>query len=215
MNYPIFSALVNQIETRLASRSVNVDQFRVWNEEKINATGLEIGMDLSDSSRTVRRVVVNLDWDKFREANLAKKLPGMDKHPLLKTGTYTSSKVSPYIDVETIWFFDEQVLYDRLESTVGNRRIEAASQWMESINKEISKILTEENLITRWHVDIEGDIHGRYVTDMSLISYMQYHLDQFKSLNNIHEYLEQNIQLIFQRTGKIIRIASRTIEKAA
>ncbi|MBP3192344.1 hypothetical protein [Natronogracilivirga saccharolytica] len=215
MNYPIFSSLVNQIETRLASRSVHVDQFRLWNEEKINATGLEIGMDLSDSSRTVKRVVVNLDWDKFREANLAKNLPGMEKHPLLKTDTFTKSNVSPYIDVETIWHIDEQVLYDRLDSAVGNRRIEAASQWMEFINKELSIVLNDGNLITRWHVDIEGDIHGRYVTDMSLISYMQYHLDQFSSLNDIHAYLEQNIQLIFQRTGKIIRIASRTVEKAA
>lgn len=215
MNYPIFSSLVNQIETHLASRSVHVDQFRLWNEEKINATGLEIGMDLSDSSRTVKRVVVNLDWDKFREANLAKDLPGMEKHPLLKTDTFTTSNVSPYIDVETIWHIDEQILYDRLDSTVGNRRIEAASQWMEFINKEISKVLNGGNLITRWHVNVEGDIHGRYVTDMSLISYMQYHLDQFSSLNDIHAYLEENIQLIFQRTGKIIRIASRTLEKAA
>lgn len=215
MNYPIFSAIVNQIETRLTRRAINIDQFRVWNEEKLNATGLEIGIDLSERSNHVKKLEINLDWDKFREAGLARQLPGMEKHPVLKNRTFTGKKLSPYIDVESIWYFDENVLYRKLDSAIGNRRMEAASQWMEYINKELKRILTEENLITRWHVEIEGDLKGRYVTDMSLISYMQYDLDEFTTLNDIHVYVEQNLQKILLRTDAIIKIASKTMELAA
>jgi len=215
MNYPIFSAIVNQMETRLSRRAINIDQFRVWNEDKINATGLEIGISLSNRSNHVQRLVINLDWDKFREASLARQLPGMEKHPLLKDATFNRNSVSPYLDVETIWYFDEQVLYRKLKSQVGNRRMEAAGHWMEYINAELKRVLTDENLITRWHVEIEGDINGRYVTDMSLISYLQYDLDSLPSLNDIHGHLEKNIQLILQRTDLIMKIASRTLEKAA
>ncbi len=215
MNYPIFSAIVNQMETRLARRAINIDQFRVWNEDKINATGLEIGVDLTNRSSHVNRLVINLDWDKFREASLAKQLPGMEKHPLVKDNTYHRDSISPYVDVETIWYFDEQALYGKLKSTIGNRRMEAASHWMEHINAELKRVFTEESLITRWHVEIEGDINGRYVTDMSLISYSQFHLDSFDSLNDIHEHLEKNIQLLLQRTDVIIKIAIHTLEKAA
>ncbi len=215
MNYPIFSAIVNQMETRLARRSINIDQFRVWNEDKINATGLEIGVDLTNRSNHVNRLVINLDWDKFREASLARQLPGMEKHPLLNDTTYYRESVSPYVDVEAIWYLDEQALYEKLKSTIGNRRMEAASHWMEHINAELKRVFTEENLITRWHVEIEGDFNGRYVTDMSLISYMQYHINSFKSLNDIHAHLEKNIQLLLQRTNVIMKIATRTLEKAA
>ncbi len=215
MNYPIFSAIVNQTETRLTRRAINIDQFRVWNEDKINATGLEIGVNLANKSNHVQRLVINLDWDKFREASLARQLPGMEKHPLLKDGVFNRKSVRPYLDVETIWYFDEQVLYRKLKSPVGNRRMEAASHWMEHINTELKRVLTEENLITRWHMEIEGDINGRYVTDMSLISYLQYELDSFRSLNDINAHLEKNIQFILQRTDVIMKIASRTMELAA
>ncbi len=215
MNYPIFSAIVNQMETRLSRRAINIDQFRVWNEDKINATGLEIGVSLGNRSNHVQRLVINLDWDKFREASLARQLPGMDKHPLSKDPVFNRHSVNPYLDVETIWYFDEQTLYRKLKSQVGNRRTEAASHWMEFINAELKRVLTDENLITRWHMEIEGDINGRYVTDMSLISYLQYDLDSFQSLNDIHAHLEKNIQLILQRTDVIMKIASRTMEKAA
>ncbi len=215
MNYPIFGAVVNQIEACLAGRSINVEPFRVWNEEKINAMGLEIGLDLSDQSNIVKKLLINLDWDKYREAGLAMQLPGMEKHPLLKNSFFAQKKLSPYIDVEAAWYFDENLLYNKLESPVGNRRMEAASHWMEFINKELKNLHADGNLITRWHMEIEGDHDGRYVTDMSLISYLQYHLDDFTSLNDVHVYMEENMVKLLQRTGTIICIALKTIEKAA
>ncbi|MDG5766545.1 hypothetical protein QA596_03625 [Balneolales bacterium ANBcel1] len=215
MNYPIFSLIVNQIENRFSERGINVEQFRVWNENKINATGLEIVMNLSTRSDHIRKMAVNLDWDKFREAGLAKQLPGMEKHPLLNDEAFSGKKLSPYIDVETVWHFNEEKLYSKLDSTVGNRRIEAASHWMEHINRELKKVLSEDNLITRWHVEIEGDLNGRFVTDMSLISYRQIHLEDFKSLNEVHRHVAQNLQNILLRTDEVLKIASRTLELAA
>ena len=215
MNYPIFNAIVNQLETRLSKRSIQVDQFRLWKEEKINATGLEIGMDLSSRSPLVERLIIHLDWDKFREAGLARQLPGLQKHPLLNDGFFSDKGLSPYIDAEIIWSFREEPLYEKLHSTVGNRRMEAAKQWMDVINREIKSAFAGEDLITRWHVDIEGDLNGRYVTNMSLISYMQYELDAFSTLNDIHLFMEQNMQRIVLKTDSIIKIASKTLEMAA
>ena len=215
MNYPIFSAIVNQLENRLSERGIEVDQFRSWNEEKINATGLEIGIDLTSRSNHINRAAINMDWDKFREAGLASQLPGMKKHPLLNSDAFSGKQLETYIDVETIWYFNEEVLYRKLDSSVGNRRIEAASHWMESINRELKHVFTEDNLITRWHVEVEGDINGRYVTGMSLISYRQFTLDQFYALDDIHRHVEHNIQNILIRTEDLLKIASKTVEIAA
>lgn len=215
MNYPIFNSIVNQIESRLTRRNIFIDHFRLWNEEKINATGLEISINLNRRSELVKKLVINLDWDKFREASLARQLSGMEKHPLLQTDAFSSKNITPHIDVETNWFFDEQVLYRKLDSQIGNRRIEAARHWMKFINQELRVIDTDENLMTRWHMEIEGDIEGRYVTNMSLISYLQYNLEMFTYLNDIHSHVEKNIQIILQRTSAVLKIASKTMEEAA
>lgn len=215
MNYPIFNSIVKQIESELNRRGTKVTNFRVWEEEAINASGLEFTIDLSKDTEQIREVSINLDWDKFREARLARQLKGMEKHPLARHPKISNANVIPTIDAEVIWHFNEKAILDSAPSFTGNYRIETASQWMDSINKEISVSLPSENMITRWHVEIEGDLKGKYLSDMSLISYLQYPLEDSGTLNNIHQFVAKKIQQLLVRTNKIIQIAESTLKQVA
>lgn len=215
MNYPIFNSIVKQIENEISSRSTRIINFRVWEEEAINAAGLEFSIDLSIDTNKIKNVSINLDWDKFREARLAKQLRGMEKHPLANLPKISNTKVIPTIDVEVIWHFNEKAILNNVNSFTGNQRIEIASQWMDNINKEITASLPTENMITRWHVEIEGDLKGKHLSNMSLISYLQYPLGESGSLNNIHQFVAEKIQQLLVRTNKIIHIAESTLGKVA
>lgn len=215
MNYPIFNSIVNFIETELQKKNIKIIQFKTWNEEIINATGLEITIDLEDVSPYLKKTVINLDWDKFRELNLAKTLSGLEKHPLLQSTDEIESVVKPNIDVEVMWYFNEDAVLDYVPSLIGNVRIEAASKWMEEINQNLHKLNLSDNLITRWHVEIEGDMKGKFLSDMCLISYLQYELGGQDNLNDIHEVVEKKIQELLMRTNRVIQIATNTLPAVA
>lgn len=215
MNYPIFNSIVNQIESVLENKNIKVSRFKRWNEEIINATGLEIEIDLSDVSGMVSKTLINMDWDRFREANLATSLEGMQKHPLHSLKLDLDTVVTPSIDVEVMWYFDQQAVLDYIDSPVGNRRIEAASKWMEDINKHSHKLNLSDNLVTRWHIEIGGDLQGKYLSSMCLISYLQYKLENEKTLNDIHELVGHKVQEILMRTNRVIQIAQKTLPGVA
>ncbi|MEX0773422.1 MAG: hypothetical protein WD038_09660 [Balneolales bacterium] len=215
MNYPIFNSIVKQIESELSNRSTKIANFRLWEEEAINATGLEFIIDLSKDTHQIKNVSINLDWDKFREARLAKQLKGMEKHPLANLPRISNAKVIPTIDVEIIWHFNEKAILVNARSFTGNQRIETASSWMDNINKEINASLPTDNMITRWHVEIEGDLKGKYLSNMSLISYLQYPLADSRSLNKIHQFVAEKIQQLLVRTNKVMQIAESTLKQVA
>ncbi|MEX0778435.1 MAG: hypothetical protein WD491_13430 [Balneolales bacterium] len=215
MNYPIFNSIVKQIESELTRRNSRIINFRLWEEEAINAAGLEFSIDLSKDTSQIKNVSINLDWDKFREARLAKELKGMEKHPLANLPNISKARVLPTIDVEVTWHFNEKAVLDTVSSFEGNHRIETASQWMDSINKEIIASLPSNNMITRWHVEIEGDLKGKYLSNMSLISYLEYPLGDSGSLNKIHQFIAEKIQKLLVRTNKIVYIAESTLKQVA
>ncbi|MEX0684724.1 MAG: hypothetical protein WD267_07335 [Balneolales bacterium] len=215
MNYPIFNSIVKQIESELNKRATKIKNFRIWEEESINAAGLEFCMDLGKESRYLKEVSINLDWDKFREARLAKQLKGMEKHPLINQPHISNARVVPVIDVEVIWHFNENAISEITETKTGDARIKAASLWMDKINTKINTTIPNNNLVTRWHVEIEGDMKGKYLSNISLISYLQYELDNSDTLNSIHHIVGKNIQQLLARTNKIIYIAESTLHKVA
>ncbi len=215
MKYPIFDSIVNQIEAILEKKNIKVLRFKKWNEEIINATGLEIEIELSDASTRVTKAVINMDWDRFREANLAAQLEGMEKHPLNNMKSESESYVTPSIDVEVIWHFEQEAILDYIDNPVGNNRINAASKWMEEVNKHSYKINLSDNLVTRWHIEIGGDLQGKFLSAMCLISYMQYKLENEKTLNDIHELVGKKVQEILMRTNRVIQIADKTLPSIA
>jgi len=216
MLYPIFNAFTNRIKADLTRKNISFESFNVWNDETINATGLELVIDLSDVSDYVREVTINFDWDKFREISLAKKLSGMEKHPLLtaKNGV-RGTQLQPSMDVEVTWTLNEDTILNGKSLNDNNWRLDMASNWMERMNLRISDLLPADYIISRWHVEIEGDSNGRFLSAMSLISYFQFTLAHNNDLNEILDFISKKLQLILVQSNRVIQIAEQTASQSA
>jgi hypothetical protein len=215
MNYPIFKAIVNTIEAELLKRNIKIERFKTWDENTINATGLEIEIDLSQSSDYVRSLTFNFDWDRFREVSLARQLKGMEEHPFLSDDKLKRVSVDPMIDIEVVWHFDEDETQSFVPSKIGNNRLDAASEWMEAVTHNINTLLTTEDIITRWHIEVEGDQYGRYLSAIQLLSYFQYSLTRTQSYNDVNAYVKRRFRHLLYKTNKVIELADRTIAEAA
>ncbi|MGF1668911.1 MAG: hypothetical protein ACFCU6_00580 [Balneolaceae bacterium] len=203
--------MTNKINSSLNKKKINVSKFKTWEETKINATGLEIMIDLDGSSQYLDSLSINMDWDKFREAELAEQLSGTDGHPLLKSNQNENINIDPVIDIEVTWYFNIYKSQPSNSNGDANYRIEAASQWMDELSKKVNEILTRDEIITRWHIEVDGDENGRYLTAINLISYFQYPLSGIKSLNEVHEFVDRKLMHLLYIANRIIRIADSTI----
>ncbi len=215
MKYPIFNSVVNRIEGDLDKRDVTINTFRTWNEDRINATGLEIEIDLSGKSDYLKALSINFDWDRFRETVLAKQLDGMSEHPFLQDENMMTTSISPIIDIEVTWIFDEQSSQPQATMKNGNYRLEAASQWMDEISKQVNKLLENDDIITRWHLEVEGDKYGKYLSAINLISYFQYTLADLKTLNEVHDFVTQKLQSLLRKSNRVLKISDKTLESQA
>lgn len=215
MKYPIFTSVINQIKSDLDERNVKIKTFRTWNEDRINATGLEIVIDLADRVNYIKELSFNFDWDRFRETVLARQLDGMDDHPLLQEENMISTNISPVIDIEVTWLFDEEKSQPPVPGKNGNHRLEAASEWMEQISEKVNRLLADDDIITRWHIEVEGDEYGKYLSAINLISYFQYTLAELHSLNGVHEFVTNRLKDLLLKSNKVMKIADQTLENAA
>lgn len=213
MYYPIFSSIVHTIDTRLEKLGIKAEKFSTWENNKINATGLELEISLSKLSQFMKSLSINFDWDSFRESALARRLEGMESHPFLKIEKLNESEVPPSIDIEMTWLFDIEKCQPELPGESGNYRIEKASQWMESISKRVNEILKDENIITRWHIEIEGDQNGRYLSAINLISYFQYQFETPKSVNDVKQLVEKALQELLLKAKRVIYLSDETLQK--
>lgn len=215
MHYPIFNSIINKIQTDLQNRDIKTQNFRVWTDKTINAIGLDITIDLTKISDHIKTLNLHLDWDRFREINLARQLEGMQNHPMLKGGKFANIVVIPRIDVEVNWLFNTDLIYSSIDSRKGQARIEAASRWMDSVNQKIRSVIHGDDVITRWHVEAEGDSEGRYLSVMSLISYLDYEFSGITDLNDVHKFVGRRLQQILVRTNKVIMVADKSFIEAA
>lgn len=213
MYYPIFSSIVNTVESQLGKRGIKTTKFRTWEDNKIHATGLELIIGLDEGSNFMDALSINFDWDSFRETSMAKKLEGMESHPFLKIETLTKSLVEPTIDVEMSWLFDIDRCQPEMPNESGNYRIERASQWMESISKKVNQLLAEDNIITRWHIEIDGDENGRYLSAINLISYFQYELALPSSLNDVTHLVSRKLHDLLLKANKVIFLSDEILEE--
>lgn len=214
MNYPIFNSITNLIEAELTKRNLDVITFRTWKENRINATGLELSIDISQHSEFINKVVINFDWDKFREMSLARQLRGMEKHPLLIEDQENPFNLPPSIDIEVVWLFNQSVTSSLGSSPYGTDRIDAASRWMEAINDALPQHMHSGDTITRWHIEIEGDEHGRYLSVMSLNTYLQYSFEDLKTLSDTHQFILRKLQYLLMITQKVIQISEESLVTA-
>lgn len=214
MDYPIFNSIINHIQEELNRRELPIKQFKKWQEQAINASGLEITIDLSEITPFISIVEINLDWDKFREIRLAKQLNGMEQHPLLKNSSLPETNIDPNIDVEITWHFNEQMVLDEDLTGEESGKIETASQWMQGVNERLHDHLPDDNITNRWHVEIEGSDENKYLSNMNLISYLQYCLTGKKELNEIHQTVTKKIQQLLILTNKVVDVAEKSFPRA-
>jgi len=212
MHYPIFNSIVNTVESKLGKRGIKATKFTTWEDNKIHATGLELIIGLDETSNFMNSLSINFDWDSFRETSMAKELEGMNSHPFLKIETLTNSSVTPTIDVEMSWLFDIERCQPEIPGEAGNYRIEKASRWMESISKKVNELLAKDEIITRWHIEIDGDEHGRYLSAINLISYFQYELTSPKSLNEVNQLVSKKLQDLLLKANKVIYLADEILD---
>lgn len=211
MHYPIFNSVVNTIDTKLEKRGIRTHKFNTWENNKINAAGLELEITLSKVSQFMQSLSINFDWDGFRERALANRLEGMESHPFLKVEKLSETEVIPSIDIEMTWLFNVDLCQPQLPGEAGNYRIEKASQWMESISKRVNDLLREADIITRWHIEIEGDENGKYLSAINLISYFQYQLDEPKSLNEVNQFVSKRLQDLLLKANKVIYLSDEIL----
>jgi hypothetical protein len=215
MQYPIFNSIIKKIESELQGSGINPVKFRVWKDTTIHAIGLEMGIDVSDEKSGIREISINFDWDKYREVKMARQLKGMNQHPLLNKETLPISSIIPTIDVEISWNFDEVSITNNLRGATNDGRLEYASTWMKNINEHLNEILPTEKLISRWHLDVETDYNGKYVSSMSLITYFQYSLKNVDDINDIHTQISARLHTILNRSGRILKLAKNSRPVAA
>lgn len=215
MQYPIFQSIVNKINETLIKRNINVSKFTMWEETKINAKGLEIIIDLNESTNHLKSLAINFDWDRFREAVLAKQMNGTSKHPMLKSETFAGSKITPFIDVELTWKFKVENCQPTNSTGETNYRIDVAKSWMENANEKVHQLLASDNIITRWHIEVDGDQKGKYLTDISLISYFQYSMDDMHSLQDVHKFVSRKLTHLLYRSKKVIDIVDSSVQVTA
>ncbi|MDX1585900.1 MAG: hypothetical protein R3222_04115 [Balneolaceae bacterium] len=215
MTYPIFNSVVNCIESELNKRDISIKTFKTWNEDRINATGLEIVIDLSKKANFLKALSINFDWDRFRETVLARQLDVMEEHPFLQEDKMVSTSISPLIDIEVTWLFDEQQSQPQVQAENGASRLEAASIWMEKISSEVNELLAEDDIITRWHVEVEGDEYGKYLSAVNLISYFQYTLTDLKTLNAVHEFVGERLRELLLKSNQVMKISDSIIHDVA
>lgn len=200
----------------MLKRNIEPGEFSIWHDETIHATGLELKIDLSGISEFVTEVTINFDWDKFREIACARQLPGMDKHPLLSGNTvFKDTNVNPNMDVEVAWKLNQNAVLKDSSQSGESWRLELATAWMERMNKRINEALPTDYIISRWHVEIDGDNEGRYLSMMSLISYFQFTLNQMQDLNEILEFISKRLQVILMRSNRVIQLAESTATLSA
>ena len=208
MQYPIFNSIIKTVETNLERNGIPTEMFKKWENSKINATGLELEINLADVSDFMTKLSINFDWDSFREVSLARRLKGMESHPLLSNEHLKETNIIPSIDVETTWHFNSESCQPIQPDASGNYRLENASNWMESISKQVNAFLAKDDSITRWHVEIEGDENGKYLSAINLISYFQYEITKPTSLIEVNTFIARRLQSLLYKSNKVINIST-------
>ncbi|MDZ7756118.1 MAG: hypothetical protein U5K35_06860 [Rhodohalobacter sp.] len=175
---------------------------------------MELIINLDEVSDFMHSLSINFDWDSFRETSMAKELDGMESHPFLKIETLTKSAVKPTIDVEISWLFDVDLCQPKVSGENGNYRVEQASRWMESISNKVNDLLKDDDIITRWHIEIDGDENGRYLSAINLISYFQYELTSPKSLNDVKHIVSRKLHDLLFKANKVIFLSDEILEES-
>ena len=212
MNYPIFLSIVNTIQSDVESKHIQMESFRTWQDNTIFATGLELNINLERNTRYLKKLSINFDWDQYREFILADQLNGLDSHPLLDVDGLKQAKTKPTIDVELMWILNPEHCQPNFKEKKGNYRTDFASHWMDLISNRIHANFGPQNNVTRWHVEIEGDSEGKYLSNIQLISYFQFDLSKTKNMQDLLIFVQKSLKSLLVRSSRVVKISEALIE---
>lgn len=215
MGYPIFNSISNFVKSELEHRNVTVSKFRQWEEALIKASGFEVIVDLNTREGRTKNIVINWDWDQYKEYTLAKQLKGMSEHPLLQNKQLSRFGLEPTVDIEVAWVIDEELIQKMSTNAEGSQRVDVASKWMKEVNKVLSYSSSRDTMINRWHVEIDGDEYGKYLSTISLISYFQFNFVDLQELEQIHRYLDKKLQQLLLISSRVMRVLDTVNAEAA
>ena len=213
MNYPIFLSIVNAIQSDVENKKIQTESFKTWQDNTIFATGLELNIKLEVSTRYLQKLSINFDWDKYREFKLANQLNGLDSHPLLGINELQNTKTKPNIDVELMLSFKPDHCQPKFKEGKGNYRMDFANQWMDLITRRIQVNYGPQFNITRWHVEIEGDDSGKYLSNIQLISYLQFDLGKTNDMQDLKCFVKKSLKSLLVRSSRVIKISESIIEQ--
>jgi hypothetical protein len=215
LDVPIFDSISHFVRRELELRHVHISGYKRWEEPVIRAAGFEVTVDIAQFSETVQEMVINWDWDIFREALLARQLEGMSLHPLRKDTSLVKFDLEPSIDIEISWHLSPKLLGHFNKASIAQNSIDHARNWMDVVNNELKTILKGHDLINRWHVELEGSASGRIVSTMSLITYLQYSFVDLTQLEQIQRYISRKLQSLLVLNTKILRAINLADREAA
>ena len=214
MNYPIFLSIVNTIQSDVENKHFQTESFRTWQDNTIFATGLELNIKLEVSTHYLQKLSINFDWDQYREFKLANQLNGLDSHPLRGISELKQANTKPNIDVELMLSFKPNHCQPKFKEGKGNYRMDFASQWMDLITQRIQADFGSQSNITRWHIEIEGDESGKYLSNIQLISYFQFDLGKTIDMQDLKMFVKKSLKSLLVRSGRVIKISEAIIEQS-
>lgn len=212
--YPLFDSIAKHVTNGLKGNPVN--RIKRWHNEMLNATGLEIRADLGFAG-PIKSVTINFDWDRFKEFGLAKQLK-MQEHPLIIQENKESAplkNVLPSIEIEVAWHISPPISGHVNDDRLGDERLKQASIWMQQISHDVNTLLVVDKVISRWHIDIEGDMHGKFISDAMLMAYFNYDLSELRSIEQVDKFVKKRLNYLIYKTGKVIKIARNVLKEAA
>lgn len=82
---------------------------------------------------------------------------------------------------------------------------------MDRASKKVNELLISDDIITRWHLEIDGDENGKYLSAINLISYFQFSMADLESLNEVQSFVTRKLTHLLFKANKIIKIVDQTI----
>src|SRR5690625_6868806 len=78
-------------------------------------------------------------------------------------------------------------------------------------SKRVNELLLSDDIIIRWHIEIDGDENGIYLTAINLLSYFQFPVGDLKSLNEVQNYVSRKLAHLLSRANRVIKVADKSV----
>lgn len=79
----------------------------------------------------------------------------------------------------------------------------------------VNELLISDDIITRWHIEVDGDKEGKYLSAINLISYFQYSFTGLTSLKDVHKFVDRKLIHLLYKAKRVVEIVDETVKDHA